>query len=103
LKGFQLSIDDFGTGYSSLVQLAQLPFSEIKIDKSFVWELHASDEARKIVAEGVENEAQARALAELQCDQAQGYYFARPMPGDAAKAWLRERSQHPAEEDIRLR
>ena len=118
LKGFQLSIDDFGTGYSSLVQLAQLPFSEIKIDKSFVWGLHASDEARKIVAttvglgkqlqlstvaEGVENEAQARALAELQCDQAQGFYFARPMPGDAAKAWLRERSQHPAEEDIRLR
>jgi len=118
LKGFQLSIDDFGTGYSSLVQLAQLPFSEIKIDKSFVWELHASDEARKIVAttvglgkqlqlstvaEGVENEAQARALAELKCDQAQGYYFARPMPGDAAKAWLREHSQHPAEEDIQLR
>ena len=106
LKGFQLSIDDFGTGYSSLVQLAQLPFSEIKIDRSFVWGLHSSDEARKIVAttvglgkqlqlatvaEGVENEAQARALAELQCDQAQGYFFARPMDGDAAQAWLRER------------
>jgi EAL domain-containing protein (putative c-di-GMP-specific phosphodiesterase class I)/FixJ family two-component response regulator len=107
LKGFQLSIDDFGTGYSSLVQLAQLPFSEIKIDRSFVWALHSSDEARKIVAttvglgkqlelttvaEGVETEAQARALTELQCDQAQGYFFARPMPGDAAQAWLRERS-----------
>jgi EAL domain-containing protein (putative c-di-GMP-specific phosphodiesterase class I) len=105
LKGFQLSIDDFGTGYSSLVQLAQLPFSEIKIDRSFVWALNASDEARKIVAttvglgkqlqlstvaEGVETEAQARALAELQCDQAQGYFFARPMPGDVASAWLRE-------------
>ncbi len=106
LKGFQLSIDDFGTGYSSLVQLAQLPFSEIKIDRSFVGGLHSSDQARKIVAttvalgkqlqlttvaEGVENEAQARALTELQCDQAQGYFFARPMPGDAARAWLRER------------
>ncbi|HKZ09737.1 MAG TPA: EAL domain-containing response regulator [Rhodanobacteraceae bacterium] len=106
LKGFQLSIDDFGTGYSSLVQLAQLPFSEIKIDRSFVGGLHSSDEARKIVAttvalgkqlqlttvaEGVENEAQARALTELQCDQAQGYFFARPMPGDAARTWLRER------------
>jgi EAL domain-containing protein (putative c-di-GMP-specific phosphodiesterase class I)/CheY-like chemotaxis protein len=103
LKGFQLSIDDFGTGYSSLVQLAQLPFSEIKIDRSFVGGLDSSDEARKIVAttvglgkqlqlttvaEGVENEAQARALAELQCDQAQGYFFARPMDGDAARAWL---------------
>jgi EAL domain-containing protein (putative c-di-GMP-specific phosphodiesterase class I) len=106
LKGFQLSIDDFGTGYSSLVQLAQLPFSEIKIDRSFVGGLHSSDQARKIVAttvalgkqlqlttvaEGVENEAQARALTELHCDQAQGYFFARPMPGDAARAWLRER------------
>jgi EAL domain-containing protein (putative c-di-GMP-specific phosphodiesterase class I)/FixJ family two-component response regulator len=105
LKGFQLSIDDFGTGYSSLVQLAQLPFSEIKIDRSFVGGLHSSDEARKIVAttvalgkqlqlttvaEGVETEAQARALAGLQCDQAQGYFFARPMDGDAARAWLRE-------------
>jgi EAL domain-containing protein (putative c-di-GMP-specific phosphodiesterase class I)/ActR/RegA family two-component response regulator len=118
LKGFQLSIDDFGTGYSSLVQLAQLPFSEIKIDRSFVGGLHASDEARKIVAttvglgkqlhlstvaEGVETEAQARTLAKLQCDQAQGYYFARPMPGDAAKAWLRERSVRPAEEHMPLR
>ena len=107
LKGFQLSIDDFGTGYSSLVQLAQLPFSEIKIDRSFVGGLHSSDEARKIVAatvalgkqlqlttvaEGVETEAQARTLAELQCDQAQGYFFARPMDGDAARAWLREHS-----------
>lgn len=107
LKGFHLSIDDFGTGYSSLVQLARLPFSEIKIDRSFVSELHASDESRKIVAatialgkqlqlttvaEGVENEAQARALAQLQCDQAQGYFFAKPMAADSAQAWLRERS-----------
>jgi EAL domain-containing protein (putative c-di-GMP-specific phosphodiesterase class I)/ActR/RegA family two-component response regulator len=107
LKGFQLSIDDFGTGYSSLVQLAQLPFSEIKIDRSFVQGLHSSDEARKIVAttvglgkqlqlttvaEGVENEAQAHALADLRCDQAQGYFFARPMDGATAQAWLRERN-----------
>jgi EAL domain-containing protein (putative c-di-GMP-specific phosphodiesterase class I)/AmiR/NasT family two-component response regulator len=106
LKGFQLSIDDFGTGYSSLVQLAQLPFSEIKIDKSFVDAMFASEEANKIVAttielgkalhlttvaEGVETEAQVRALIELQCDQAQGYFFARPMDGETARAWLRER------------
>lgn len=106
LKGFQLSIDDFGTGYSSLVQLARLPFSEIKIDRSFVRDIHSSDEARKIVAttvglgkqlqlttvaEGVENELQARALVELKCDQAQGYFFARPMDGEAAHTWIRER------------
>ena len=106
LKGFQLSIDDFGTGYSSLVQLAQLPFSEIKVDKSFVAAMFGSDEADKIVAitialgkalhlttvaEGVENERQLQALAELECDQAQGFNIARPMDGDAARAWLRER------------
>ena len=106
LKGFQLSIDDFGTGYSSLVQLAQLPFSEIKLDKSFVEAMLRSEEANKIVAititlgkalhlttvaEGVENEAQLQALAELECDQAQGFYIARPMDGEAASTWLRER------------
>ncbi|HET9818296.1 MAG TPA: EAL domain-containing response regulator [Rhodanobacteraceae bacterium] len=106
LKGFQLSIDDFGTGYSSLAQLAQLPFSEIKIDRSFVSAMLASGEARKIVAttiglgkelqlttvaEGVETDAQAHALAGLECDQAQGYFFARPMDGDAVRTWLLER------------
>ncbi|HEY9112553.1 MAG TPA: EAL domain-containing response regulator [Rhodanobacteraceae bacterium] len=118
LKGFQLSIDDFGTGYSSLVQLAQLPFSEIKIDKSFVSAMLASEEARKIVAttiglgkelqlttvaEGVETEAQARALAELQCDQAQGFFFAKPLDGDTAHAWLRERGRCSVREGIRSR
>ena len=106
MKGFQLSIDDFGTGYSSLVQLAQLPFSEIKIDQSFVAAMFTSEEASKIVlamirlgkelhlttvAEGVETEAQARALTELGCDQAQGYFFARPMNGETAQAWLHAR------------
>lgn len=106
LKGFQLSIDDFGTGYSSMVQLAQLPFSEIKVDKSFVAAMLGSEEAQKLVAstiglgkalqlttvgEGVESEAQLRALAELECDQAQGFHIAEPVDGDAARAWLRER------------
>jgi len=107
LKGFQLSIDDYGTGYSSMVQLAQLPFSEIKIDKSFVNAMHNSGEAHKLVAstiglgkalhlvtvaEGVETEQQLRALAELQCEQAQGFHIARPMDGMAAREWLRERT-----------
>jgi EAL domain-containing protein (putative c-di-GMP-specific phosphodiesterase class I) len=92
-----------------------LPFSEIKIDKSFVSAMLASEEARKIVAttiglgkelqlttvaEGVETEAQARALAELQCDQAQGFFFAKPMDGDTAQAWLRERGRRSVREGI---
>src|SRR6185437_9391152 len=107
LKGFQLSIDDFGTGYSSLVQLAQLPFSEIKIDRSFVASMLSSEESSKIVAttiglgkalhlmtvaEGVESEAQLRALAELECEQAQGFHIAVPMDGEATQAWLQERT-----------
>lgn len=106
LKGFKLSIDDYGTGYSSMAQLAQLPFSEIKIDKQFVNAMLNSEEAHKLVAstiglgkalhlvtvaEGVENEQEQRALTELECEQAQGFHIARPMDGDSVRAWLRER------------
>ncbi len=103
MRGFQLSIDDFGTGYSSLVQLHRVPFSEIKIDRSFVMEMsHDPDAAAivetvillghklnmKIVAEGVETDSCRATLARLGCDQAQGYLFARPMPADEAFQWL---------------
>ena len=106
LKGFKLSIDDYGTGYSSMVQLAQLPFSEIKIDKSFVTAMLNSEEAHKLVAstiglgkslqlvtvaEGVESDEQQRALTELECEEAQGFHIARPMDGAAVREWLRER------------
>ena len=108
MKGFQLSIDDFGTGYSSLVQLYRVPFSEIKIDLSFVMEMENDPEASaivetiillghkldmKIVAEGVETDSCRERLADLDCDQAQGYLFARPMPCDAVIPWF---SQHNA-------
>jgi len=97
LKGFGLSIDDFGTGYSSLAQLAQNPFTELKIDRSFVSGaaqqprrravIEASLElARKlnlgVVAEGVEQVDDWQMLAELGCNYAQGYLIARPVPGD---------------------
>ncbi|HED13722.1 MAG TPA: EAL domain-containing protein [Gammaproteobacteria bacterium] len=106
MKGFHLSIDDFGTGYSSLVQLYRVPFSEIKIDRSFVMEMVNDPEAAtivetiillghklnmRIVAEGVETASCRERLARLACDQAQGYLFARPMPGDEVFAWF---SQH---------
>jgi EAL domain-containing protein (putative c-di-GMP-specific phosphodiesterase class I) len=93
LKGFRLSIDDFGTGYSSLVQLQRLPFSELKIDQSFVSKMMHDkscqvivevilDLARKLemksVAEGVEDEETMLALFEMGCDFVQGYYISRP-------------------------
>lgn len=107
MKGFHLSIDDFGTGYSSLVQLYRVPFTEIKIDLSFVMEMNSDPEAAtivetiimlghklnmKIVAEGVETEACRQALADLSCDLAQGYLFAKPMPGDEVFAWYAQNS-----------
>ena len=105
LKGFKLSIDDFGTGYSSMTKLAELPVSEIKIDRSFVGSMRASVESRKIVestiglasslglttvAEGVEDAATLELLRTLGCDLAQGYHIAHPMDGQAASDWLDE-------------
>jgi EAL domain-containing protein (putative c-di-GMP-specific phosphodiesterase class I)/CheY-like chemotaxis protein len=103
LKGFRLAIDDFGTGYSSLVQLHRLPFSEIKIDRAFVTDCATSAESGSIiklvvglahalnmtaVAEGVETVDSLKLLAELGCDQAQGYYIGRPMPAAQIAEWL---------------
>lgn len=105
VRGFQLSIDDFGTGYSSMVQLVRLPFSEIKVDKSFVMEVTRSAEARAVVksvidlghslgltaaAEGVEDQATLDFLRSVNCDLAQGYFMSRPLPGPAAARWAGE-------------
>lgn len=102
-EGFKLSIDDFGTGYSSMAQLAKLPFTELKIDKSFVTTMETSSKSRKVVAstlklaeslgletiaEGVENTLAAIGLRELGCRYGQGYYFARPMDQATASTWL---------------
>lgn len=104
LKGFQLSIDDFGTGFSSMQQLVRLPFSEIKIDKSFVLNSSHSSESLSVVksiielgkrlelrssAEGVEDEEALRGLREMGCDLLQGYHIARPMAGDMTLEWLK--------------
>lgn len=102
IRGFHLSIDDFGVGYSSLVQLARLPFSELKIDQMFIKTLSTSEESRQIVtavvglgkamglnvvAEGVEDEWALNYLRNKGCDEAQGYFIARPMDKVAAIAW----------------
>jgi EAL domain-containing protein (putative c-di-GMP-specific phosphodiesterase class I) len=103
LKGFGLSIDDFGTGYSSLQQLSNVPFTELKIDQSFVKDSPTQprhrtiietslDLARKLklktVAEGVETRAEWDLLKSLGCQQAQGYFIARPMPGHQMPDWI---------------
>jgi EAL domain-containing protein (putative c-di-GMP-specific phosphodiesterase class I) len=94
VKGFRLSIDDFGTGYSSLVQLQRMPFTELKVDRSFVMQMMRSKDCRVIVeividlarklglqsiAEGVENQAILDELMTLGCDGAQGYHLSRPV------------------------
>jgi EAL domain-containing protein (putative c-di-GMP-specific phosphodiesterase class I)/CheY-like chemotaxis protein len=105
LKGFKLSIDDFGTGFSSLVQLQKLPFSEVKIDRSFVTQMVKNEGCKAIVeividlarrlglrsvAEGVEDEAALHTLVKLGCDVAQGYYLARPVAADHIPAFISE-------------
>lgn len=102
LKGFGLSIDDYGTGFSSMQQLSRLPFTELKIDRSFVhqaaekWNLRVILESAltignrlglTTVAEGIESEAELRLLILMGCKYAQGYLLARPMPASDIMAW----------------
>lgn len=92
--GVKLSIDDFGTGYSSLSYLRHFPVYKLKVDRSFVREVTANpDDAAitgtiismakslnlKVIAEGVETEAQMRFLSKHRCDEVQGYYFSKPL------------------------
>ena len=101
--GVRLSVDDFGTGYSSLTHLRELPIDEIKIDKSFVIGMTGSDAdaaivrtvidlghnlGKQVCAEGVEDEATWKMLADLGCDLAQGYWISRPMCGADLMKWL---------------
>ncbi len=103
MKGFLLSMDDFGTGYSSMAQLVRLPFSEIKVDKSFVIASGRSAEARMVVqsvielgknlglqttAEGVEDQKAMEFVSALNCNLVQGYYIAKPMEGKYIPAWV---------------
>ncbi len=97
MEGYAIAVDDFGTGYSMLTSLRRLPVSSIKIDKEFVDEVVSNERSRVIakmatdlghglgltvVAEGVETAEQRDVLLALGVDEFQGYYFARPMPGE---------------------
>jgi EAL domain-containing protein (putative c-di-GMP-specific phosphodiesterase class I)/FixJ family two-component response regulator len=102
LAGFGLSIDDYGTGFSTLRQLSRLPFTELKIDHAFIREAHKNQRARAIlcsaiemghklglpcVAEGIERKEDLMLLESLDCHSGQGYFFARPMPGEQLADW----------------
>ncbi len=92
--GVRLALDDFGSGYSSLSYLSRLPIDIVKIDQTFIAEIHKPDGSTivsavtdlahalrlTVVAEGVETEAQREKVATMGCDQSQGYFYARPMP-----------------------
>ena len=103
IKGFGVSLDDFGTGYSSLMQLRQLPYSEMKIDRCFVADLDSSAESRLIVkaivdlahglgltatAEGVEEAGTLNFLREIGCDEAQGFLISEGIEGRHLADWL---------------
>ena len=105
--GIGLALDDFGTGYSSLSYLVNLPFKEIKIDRSFIVAMTSSPDSLRIVrtiidltrdlemtplAEGVESAAQLAQLQVLGCDKVQGYLYAKPMPLDQFIPWMQSRS-----------
>lgn len=108
LKGFGLSLDDYGTGFSSMQQLARLPFTELKIDRSFVHRAHqrrnlavilesALEMAKRLelisVAEGIETIEDWRMLQRCGCVIGQGYLIAKPMPGSEVPQWLRSHRQ----------
>jgi EAL domain-containing protein (putative c-di-GMP-specific phosphodiesterase class I)/GGDEF domain-containing protein len=101
--GIRLAIDDFGTGYSSLAYLQRLPADVVKIDRAFVADLDKGEKERllvramiklshdlgyRVVGEGVETAAIQLWLTEMQCDEAQGYFIARPLEADQFEAWM---------------
>ena len=107
-QGIRLALDDFGTGFSSLAHLRSLPFDIIKIDRSFVTNLHAKQESSAIVravttlavalrvpvcVEGIENEETYHAVVKLGCQIGQGWYFGKAMPADEARELLDARQR----------
>ena len=110
-QGIRLALDDFGTGFSSLSHLRQLPFDLIKIDRSFVTNIHESGQSAAIVravatladalevpilVEGIETEAAHAAVLAIGCSSGQGWYFGKPMEADQAAQLVARRSEPKA-------
>lgn len=104
-NGFEIAIDDFGTGYSSMAYLQNLPVNTLKVDKSFVLNLHENQGDQKIVktvislahsfdmnvvAEGIENIQALTLLAQWGCELAQGYYICKPTSADKLISWYKD-------------
>ncbi|MDP2371982.1 EAL domain-containing protein [Rhodoferax sp.] len=109
--GIKLSLDDFGTGYSSLSYLKRFPFDKVKIDQSFVRDITTSQSdtvivrvivsmahglGLRVIAEGVETEAQCEVMRTSVCDEIQGYFFSRPISAQAIEELMAEGRQLPA-------
>jgi EAL domain-containing protein (putative c-di-GMP-specific phosphodiesterase class I) len=107
-KGFRVAVDQFGIGRYSLSMLARLPFSEVKIEKSFAMSAKHSDDARAfikattelahrmsltVVAEGVEDRVALEYVRRVRCDFIQGFLISRPMSGEQAREWMVNRHQ----------
>lgn len=104
-QGYVLTLDDFGTGYSSLSYLKHFPFAYVKVDKSFIAEIPKNPDdvsitkaviamahslGIKVIAEGVETEAQCKFLSDNMCDQVQGHFFSKPLNAEQLKQFLTE-------------
>ena len=116
--GIKIALDDFGQGYSSLAYLTQFPFDVIKIDKSFIQNMHQSDQDLfiaksiiylakglqiKVVAEGVETIQQLKILQKEQCDEIQGYLFSRPVPVNEFETLLQKRILPPMDPKLKAK
>jgi EAL domain-containing protein (putative c-di-GMP-specific phosphodiesterase class I) len=106
--GIRFSMDDFGTGYSALGYLKRLPVDELKIDRTFVEDIHEDDQSRamaeailgiagflglRVVAEGIENEQQFELLRDKGCNLFQGYHLGRPMTAEAFEAMMNDNAE----------
>jgi cyclic di-GMP phosphodiesterase Gmr len=106
--GAEVHLDDFGTGYSSLSQLARIPLDMIKLDHSFVRSINVNTKSQalvrsmvavaqelqfKVVAEGIENQAEEDFLKAIGVDYVQGFLYGKPMPADQFERWLRDKQK----------
>ncbi len=103
-KGFGLALDDVGTGHSNFAKLDGMPYSEMKLDKTHIHSATVDEETRQfismcvelghemgmyVVAEGIERQDQWEMMSAMGCDEGQGFFIARPMPGDRIQGWLK--------------